>query len=266
MSTDRIRLVDFEGLPADPKPDRNYYPLDLFAPVPPIDWIVENVLVAGEATLLVADGGVGKSFFALALSLAVAGGDRFVGNPVTRGRVVYVDEEGSPSLALQRMEQLGATIPAKRNIDYLSFQGIDLVREPEKLIEDCWQADPVLVVLDSHAKVARMAEENSNSEMSRVWDEGITKLARTVGCAVLVIHHTRGSDDSSRGATQIRNSADQVLTMKRQQDGSCMVWPSKPRRPMDNWLHFNFHKDDWGHYTLSPHARERQPPETDWGR
>ena len=235
------------------RPERNYQPLNLFAPVPPVDWVVENIVVAGEATLLVADGGAGKSFFAMALSLAVAGGEPFLGNPVKQGRVMYVDEEGSPDLALQRLHQLGATDEQKRNLDYLNFVGVDLVRFPEKLIEDVHATNPVLVVIDSHAKVARMGEENSNNEMGRVWDDGFLKLARDTRAAVLVIHHT-SSYGGSRGATQIRNSADQVLTMTKNDDGSQTVYASKPRR-LTNRIIFEFKDVGDGRYALVvPHT------------
>jgi RecA-family ATPase len=202
--------------------------------------VVENILVAGEATLLAAEGGAGKSYFALALSLAVASGDWFLDGFTKQGRVMYVDEEGSPALALQRLEQFCATDEQRANLDYLSYPGVDLVREPEKLLQDVQQAQPVLVVLDSHAKVARASEENNNGEMNRVWDEGILRVARWCNCAVLVIHHT-SAHGRIRGATSIVNSADQVLSMVKEQDGSRTLYPSKPRRRM-NKLQFAFKK------------------------
>ena len=237
-----------QGIVEQLRPKRHYRPLNLFAPVPPVDWVVENIVVGGEATLLVADGGAGKSFFALALSLAVAGGEPFLGNSVKQGRVMYVDEEGSPALALQRLQQLDATPFQKRHLDYLNFAGVDFVRHPEKLIEDAHMTNPILVVIDSHAKVARMGEENSNNEMGRVWDDGFLKLARDTGAAVLVIHHT-SAYGSSRGATQIRNSADQVLTMKNNDDGTKTVYASKPRR-LTNSITFEFRDIGDGRYAV----------------
>jgi len=247
----RIHLAEFEGLPSDPPEPRNYQPLDLFAPVPPVEWVVENILVQNEATLLAAEGGAGKSYFALALSLAVTTGDWFLDGRTKQGRVMYVDEEGSPALALQRLQQLGATDEQKTQLDYLSYPGVDLVRAPEKLIDEVRQVGPVLVVLDSHAKVARASEENSNNEMGKVWDEGILRIARWCDCAVLVIHHT-SSAGRIRGATSIVNSADQVLRMTKEQDGSRMLYPSKPRRRM-NRLHFDFKKVGLGQLAVVRH-------------
>jgi 5S rRNA maturation endonuclease (ribonuclease M5) len=232
-------------------PRRHYQPLDLFQPVPDVDWVIENIVVGGEATLLVADGGAGKSFFALAASLAVAAGIPFIGCSTKQGRVMYVDEEGSPALALQRLEQLGASTSQKQQLDYLNFVGVDMLNHPEKLIEDAQLVAPKLIVIDSHAKVSRMGEENSNDIMGRVWNDGLLKLARDTGAAVLVIHHTSSEGSRARGATQIRNSADQVLTMERQLDGTQKVWASKPRR-LTSTLHFEFRDMGHGQYRLEP--------------
>jgi len=236
---------------------RHYQPLDLFQPVPDVAWIVENIVVAGEATLLVADGGAGKSFFALAMSLAVAGGEPFIGCDVKQGRVIYVDEEGSPDLALQRLAQLGATDEQKANLDYLNFAGIDMVKHPEKLIEDAKLVQPALIVIDSHAKVTRGAEENSNDQMSNVWTDGFQKLARETKAAVLVVHHTT-KGGGSRGGSQIRNSADQALTMCKQPDGSQVVYPDKPRRLTDR-IHFEFKAYGDGTYRLEPYGVQPEP-------
>ena len=229
---------------------RHYRPLNLFQPAPPVDWVVRDIVVGGEVTLLIADGGSGKSYFALAMSLAVAGGQPFIDCGVTQGRVIYVDEEGSRDLALQRFAELGATETQRANIDYLNFAGVDLIRHPERLLADALLVKPKLIVIDSHAKVTRMGEENSNNEMGRVWDEGILPLARNTGAAVLVIHHTNGFG-GARGASQIRNSADQVLTMKKQDDGSQKIYASKPRR-MTKELHYKFERTPNGQYEMRP--------------
>jgi putative DNA primase/helicase len=241
----------------------HYQPLNLFRPVPSVDWVVENVVVGGEATLLIADGGAGKSFFALAMSLAVASGEPFIGCKVRQGDVIYDDEEGSPDLALQRLAQLGATDEQKRRLHYLNFAGVDMVKHPERLIEDAKQIKPALIVIDSHSKVSRNAsDENSNTELGRVWDDGFLKLARETKAAVLVIHHTNGSG-GSRGASQIRNSADQALTMQKQPDGSQIVYASKPRR-LTNRIHFEFQDCGNGRYALVPFGQQAEEVPPEW--
>jgi hypothetical protein len=116
---------------------------------------------------------------------------------------------------------------------------------------------PALIVIDSHAKVTRGAEENSNDQMSNVWTDGFQKLARETKAAVLVVHHTT-KGGGSRGGSQIRNSADQALTMCKQPDGSQIVYPDKPRRLTDK-IHFNFTSFGDGTYRLEPYGSHEEP-------
>jgi 5S rRNA maturation endonuclease (ribonuclease M5) len=236
--------IDQAGIP------RFFKPMNLFQPVPPVAWVCQNIVVRGEATLLAAEGGAGKSLLALGLSLAVAGGEAFLDQETEQGRVLYVDEEGSPDLALQRLAELGANDTQRRNLDYLNYAGVDVVNGADKLISDVELIQPVLVVLDSHSRVARHADENSNDQMSRAWDEGILRVARTTRAALLVIHHT-SSYGRTRGATAISNSADLVLRLERLMDGSRVLSPSKPRRETKQ-LQYNFHRPPTGASFFSP--------------
>ena len=216
-----------------------YYPrLDLDKPVPDTDWLVEDFLVSQEPTLLVGDGGVGKSFITMSLSLAVAGGDgTFLGLPVKKhGRVIVVDEENSADLVLQRLNALGLEKRHKENLDYIWYAGVDLLNEPEKLLEEALDQEPTLIVIDSLSRVALGAEENSNTDMSMLVRKGIVPLARDTGSAVLVVHHTDKEGRAPRGATGIRNAMDQTISVVKATDkdghetGVLNIFPSKPRR------------------------------------
>ncbi len=220
------------------EPKRHYPRLDLTKPVPDTDWLVEDLFVRSEATALVADGGVGKSWITMALALAVAGGDdEFLGLPVKRhGRVLYVDEENSADLVFQRLNALGMKERHRENLDYIWYGGVDLLNEPEKLLEEAVELEPELVVLDSLSRVTMGAEENSNTDMTKLLRGGIVPIARETGAAVIVVHHTDASGTRTRGATAIRNAADQVVSVVKAKNerghetGSLNIFPSKPRR------------------------------------
>lgn len=225
-------------LKAAGEPKRNYPRLDLTVPAPPTDWLVEDLLVRSEASVLAGDGGVGKSWVMMALALAVAGGeDTFLGLKVKHhGPVVYVDEESSRELFLQRMHALGFDpkihLP---NLEVIWYQGVDLLNEPEKLLEDVQEIEPVLVLADSLSRVAIGAEENSNTDMTRLIRAGVIPLARDTGAAVLLSHHTDKDGRGPRGATAIRNAADQVISITAAESagvptGRLNIFPNKPRR------------------------------------
>lgn len=219
------------------EPVRHYKRLDLSKPVPNTDWLVEDLLVAHEATVLAGDGGIGKSFITMALALAVAGGeDTFLGLPVKKhGPVLYVDEENSADLVHQRLAALGMTAKHLKNLDYLWYAGVDLLNEPELLLEEAADREPALVVLDSLSRVAIGAEENNNSDMTRLVRQGIIPIARETGAAVVIVHHTDKSGTGPRGASAIRNSGDQVISVVAAESGGATtgtlnIFPSKPRR------------------------------------
>jgi hypothetical protein len=219
------------------EPVRHYPRLDLSKPVPEVDWLVEDMLVRHETQGLVGDGGVGKSFITMALALAVAGGDPdFLGLPIKRhGRVLYVDEENSADLVLQRLNALGMTEKHRQNMDYLWYAGVDLLNEPEKLLEEALDLEPELVILDSLSRVAVGADENSNTEMTRLIRGGVIPISRETGASVVVVHHTNADGTRSRGATSIRNAVDQMISVVEAESqghktGTLNIFPSKPRR------------------------------------
>lgn len=220
------------------EPVRHYPRLDLSKPAPEVDWLVEDLIVRNEATVLAGDGGVGKSFVTMALALAVAGGEEtFLGRPIKRhGKVLYVDEENSAALVLQRLNALGMEPKHWENLDYLWYAGVDLLNEPEKLLEEAADIEPELIVIDSLSRVALAAKnENDNTEMTRLMRNGVVPLARETGAGVLLVHHTASGGSGPRGATSIRNAADQVLSMVAAESdgvktGTLNIFPSKPRR------------------------------------
>ena len=226
-------------LQAAAEPRRHYPRLDLAQPVPDTDWLIEDLIVASEVTVIAGDSGVGKSFLTKAMALAVAGDDpAYLGLRVKKhGPVIYVDEENSAQLALQRLNALGMTDEHRKRLEYLWYAGVDLANEPEKLLEEAVEIEPALIVLDSQSRVALGIEENSNTDISKLYRQAIVPLARDTGAAVVVIHHTpKDGRGQPRGAGAITAAADQVISVvaAEQQGGiptnRINIFPSKPRR------------------------------------
>lgn len=219
------------------EPIRHYPRLDLNKPVPDTDWLVEDFMVSGEPTILAGDGGVGKSWLTMDLALSIAGGrETFLGQPVKKhGRVLYYDEENSADLVLQRLNALGLTDEAKANLEFIWYGGVDLLHEPEKMLEEALDLEPELIVIDSLSRVALGADENSNTDMTLLVRRGIVPIARESGAALLVTHHTNSQGTGVRGATSIRNAVDQVISVipavkDGLETGTLNIFPSKPRR------------------------------------
>lgn len=228
-------------LKAAAAPKRSYPRLDLSQDVPPTDWVIEDLIVGSEATVMAGDSGVGKSFITMAMALAVSGGEeKFLGLPVKRhGPVIYVDEENSAQLVLSRLRALGYDPAKHTGLEYLWYAGVDLAGEPDRLLEEALDLEPALIILDSLSRVAMGVDENSNTDMTRLLRQGIVPLARETGAAVLTVHHTPKEGQGSRGAGAIKAAADQELSVvaAKSRDsegayptGALNVFPSKPRR------------------------------------
>jgi hypothetical protein len=125
---------------------------------------------------------------------------------------------------------------------------VDLTQGPDRLLEDLKAVNPVLVVIDSQSRVLLGVDENSNADMSLAYRRSIIPLARETGAAVLLIHHTsadRNGKLNPRGATGIRNAADQVLSFAKKDDDSILIWASKARR-RTHGFRFRIEDEDGG--------------------
>jgi DNA-binding transcriptional ArsR family regulator len=121
---------------------------------PPIAWLVDNIIPARFITNLYADSGQGKSYLTLYLALCCVTGQPFVGKPVTKGKVLYLDWELDAETTARRWYAIcrGAGFEsALRGLLYCRMvepisQAFSAIR---KLVE---QHEPVLVIIDSLGK------------------------------------------------------------------------------------------------------------------
>jgi len=69
---------------------------------------------------------------------------------------------------------------------------------------------PGLIVVDTLARVALGADENSASDMGRVV-AGFDMLKRETGATVLALHHSRKDGGAERGSSALRGAADVMI-------------------------------------------------------
>jgi hypothetical protein len=188
----------------------------------PVLWVVPDLLPEG-LTLLAAKPKLGKSWMALALGLAVANGGVALGKlPVKRGLALYLALEDNPKRLKARMGQLLRGEPAPA--------GLELVTDWPRLDEgglsmlDIWlrlHPDARLVIIDTLAKVRRLARGGSFYAEDYAALEDVQKLAHRYGVSILVIHHTgkesREDPLDEVNATQgLAGVADNILVLRRE--------------------------------------------------
>ncbi len=168
----------------------------LSLPTGPDLWLLEPLLPTGGALLLYGDPKVGKSYAALQLSLAIAGGDsHWLSFTIRqRGPVVYVQLDtprAAWKLRLETLSRYGEQIDRIHLTDKLLLDTHPFnVLNPEhflRLKDQLARINPVAVVIDT-LREAHRADENDATEMQ----EAIAALeALCAPAAMVLIQHPK---------------------------------------------------------------------------
>jgi hypothetical protein len=172
----------------------------------------------GAYTLLAAAGGTGKSTLAMALALAVASGERWLGRfDVRRGRVLHADGD---------MQGRGVTADGYRKLARgtgiaLASLGDALVvnyRPPPLVVMDdrrpaanvaAWEAlarGRDLLIVDSLAALVRGLISENAAEI-RLPLDALNGISERTGCTILVLHHlAKPQNQGTGGRHMIRGS------------------------------------------------------------
>lgn len=185
---------------------------------PPLDFVLPG-MISGTVGALVAQGGAGKSWIALELAIAVAGGPNLLEIGIERhGRVLYLPAE-DPRLAISHRLYSARDAVDGAAVEELAenLEIVPLMGHGVDLMADAW-ADAVermadgarLVILDTLRRF-HSADENSAGEMAKLLGvlEGICE--RT-GASVLFLHHTaKGAALNGAGDAQQASRGSSVL-------------------------------------------------------
>ncbi len=172
--------------------------------------------------ILYAPRGIGKTFTALSMSLAVAGGLSLYNWRASKpSKVLYVDGE-MPAITMQeRLKALACGMAASESaMRNLSLITPDMQNRPmpdlataagQKALEP-FLSDIDLLVLDNISTLCRTGKENE----SQSWQPMQTWLLdlRRLGIAVLLVHHAGKSGDQ-RGTSAREDIMDTVISLRR---------------------------------------------------
>ena len=207
----------------------HFKPLDFTRKAPQVDWLLEGYLARGDLALLAGKPKLGKSWFTMALATAISNGaDYFLGVPIKNGKVLYFDEENPEDVVYSRMlHSLGHR--KWENLRYVSGGGLRLDTHPELLMQETILYQPILVVIDSLARV-HAKEENSFVEMSTILNGILKPLARETGATVLLIHHHDKAGHGPRGSGDIEAAVDTILNLRGEPGAGSFVMSMQGRR------------------------------------
>lgn len=192
--------------------------------MPPARPLIKGILDLDSESWLIGASGEFKSFVAIDWACHVATGREWRGHKVKRGPVLYVVAEGTKSFG-KRIDAwemkhhttaddlvvLPEPVQAKGGSNFgdimLSVEWLDLIEVAEEI-------QPVLIVLDTQARMTLGLNENDNGQMG-VWINAVNRLKRATGACVLVVHHTGRNGGDARGASAIDAAQDTEWKMER---------------------------------------------------
>ncbi|MEG0408992.1 MAG: AAA family ATPase [Bacilli bacterium] len=180
------------------------------------DEVVHDLLSVG-VTVLGAPQKIGKTFFCLQLSNAIAEGKTFLEHDVEQGRVVYCALEDTKDKIKKRYELFG--FEASSNIDFIFFENSNDFRLEYEVKNFINQYKNIkLFVIDTFAK---MRNKNTEAKYLLEYDEvsKIHALALKFNIAIILVTHVNklinyaNPFDSIYGSRGVTAAADGMMVM-----------------------------------------------------
>lgn len=176
-------------------------------------WLVEDLWADEAVGIVGGEPKCCKSFLALDLAVAVAGGvpclRRF--RPAQTGRVLLFAAEDALHVVRQRLA--GIALSAGRDLADLDIHVIttptlrlDIERDRESLTDTVAELRPKLLILDPFVRLHRV-DENASGEVAPLLAY-LRELQRRFHLAVLLVHHARKGGAKLRAGQALRGSSE----------------------------------------------------------
>lgn len=207
------------------------------APILSNNYLVKGLIEARTFVVLYGASGVGKSFLASELGLAIASGKCWRNQRTLKGTVIYVAAEGARGMlnrmegAKQHMPQLGDA----SDVDFHLCPSVVTLGEEEPDVDrfvrsvlDVSEGGADLVVIDTLSRSMKGNENSTEDMMGAV--SAATRIMDELGCAVLLIHHSGKNEAMGmRGSSALRAAVDTELELKRADDDVATLTASKQK-------------------------------------
>lgn len=188
------------------------------------EFLVENMLILGDLSVLAAQPGVGKSTLTANLAYSVHTGRPFLGRAVTQGLVIILAFEGVTS-TLAVLEALGYDLASD---GILFWIGAGNPQDPATWLQSVvGEREPVLIIADTLTDFSSSQHGASNSGYEEITGKlgAVYRWAQGRRCHFLANHHSttkRELDglDAVLGSTGIVAKPGTVLILKRDRKGS----------------------------------------------
>jgi putative DNA primase/helicase len=194
-------------------------------PIPPREHLLYPVMLEQGLILLFAPRGLGKTYVALGMGLAVASGRKLFNWDGRRPhRILYIDGEMLARAMQERLDKLVKSLNLSdeilRNFSLLT-PDIQSRAMPNLATPDGQEAlepylkDVNLLIIDNIATLCRAGRENDTESWLPV--QGWLLDLRRWGLSVLIVHHS-GKNGDQRGTSAKEDIMDTVINQRRPKD------------------------------------------------
>jgi hypothetical protein len=179
--------------------------------------LIDGVLFRDSLAWLHGKPGHGKSFVALDWSGCIATGLPWQDSPVTAGHVLYVIAEGVSGLR-QRVRAWEDYTGQRMGVRFLPV-AVQLLStgDVSAVIELARELKPVLIVIDTQARVTVGGDENSAKDMGELV-AAADRIRQASRACVLLVHHEARAGENMRGSTALEGAATTLVRVTK--DGS----------------------------------------------
>lgn len=185
---------------------------DFWDSIPPLrSALIEGVLRQGHKMLLAGPSKAGKSFALIALAIAIAEGQKWMGFPCAKGKVWYVNLELDDISCKHRIRDvynaLGIEPKNTANLDIWNLRGRSLPMDKlaPSMIRRAKQRGYTAIIIDPIYKVIT-GDENSAEQMAHFCNQ-FDRVCAGAGCAVIYCHHhSKGSQGGKRSMDRASGS------------------------------------------------------------
>lgn len=178
--------------------------------LPPMKWLIDDLLPVGGVVMLYAKPKMGKSFLAIQLALTVASGGEFLGFQAQKHEVLYIDLETSQRSMKNRISMMTADAPKGLylmtpqevfefgNIGNGFESQVDYFLESHKGVK--------LVIVDTYGLIqgSRPSQYIYRQEYAEI--SHLNSWARKKGFTLVLIHHQNKQDDYANPVQGISGS------------------------------------------------------------
>lgn len=204
--------------------------------------LIKGLLNLDSCAWVIGAPGSKKSFVVLDMAAHVVRGMPWQGLKVHQGPAVLIVAEGAGGMSnrIKAWQKTYGRIGDQMRILPRPVQVSD-VAAWQVLVEACRRLEPVLVVIDTQARVTVGLEENSAKEMG-VFVEAAERIRAATGACVMPVHHTGRAGGDARGSSALDGAQGTELKVVRQ-DGMTGVLKVEKQKDLEERPEMPLHFD-----------------------